>query len=241
MKKILLLDDNLYDYRKSCGADFVDAGIYDDVMKSIDKICLDDDISGYLKNAQCILMHSSLSDFINGTFQKDSHLVRDYILEDYSDFGKNVPIVLFSDGDSEVAEYYEPNIIRKIRKKTFYARLEDFLLDFRENNTINLSLLAFGKDYAKIEVRRCALALAEKLSGLSGELDNDTIDIICGDELYSIVDLSNPELGLSYDDLLNQLEDAPISVDTFKSALQRIVKSFNQYGRNVYPWDKLIS
>lgn len=241
MKNILLLDDNLYDYRKSCGADFVDAGIFDDVMKSIDKICLDDDISKYLNNAQCILMHSSLSDYINGSFQKDSHEVRDYVLEDYSDFGKNVPIVLFSDGDSEVAEYEEPNFIRKIRKRTFYERLENFLIDFRENHTINLSLLAFGKDFAKIEVRRCALVLFEKLSGFSGELDNDMIDIICGDELDSIVNFSNPEMGLSYDDLLNQLEDAPIPVDTFKSALQRIVKSFNQYGRNVYPWDKLIS
>ena len=55
-------------------------------------------------------------------------------------------------------------------------------------------------------------------------------------EFKELISVSNPELGISYDDLLERLEDNPILFSSFRNNINQIVNSFNQYGKNIYIW-----
>jgi hypothetical protein len=153
--------------------------------------------------------------------------------------GDTIPFVVFSAGDSERAVFDEkyPQIIEGIKKSVFYSRLPYFLETFELKHEINLNLLAYGKDYIKIRVRSLALSVLRVIAAKEGEINvSELANIASCSEFKELVSLSYPAIGFSYDELLEELEDNPISFEKFKNNINQIVNSFYQYGKNIYLW-----
>lgn len=112
---------------------YFDPNTYEDCFRRIDSLPLEDVPS--LAGASCVLMHSSY----NNAF------VRRRVL-DVLDYGDVVPVVLFSDGDNEEAEYNGDNYIISIKKSILYGRLPAFLKEFRERGLVNLNILSTSKE-----------------------------------------------------------------------------------------------
>ena len=242
MKKIVLIDDNLFDYRNNHGASFVDDGVYSDILVNVSQINADYDFSTLLSDASCILIHASTCDFVGNKYQSSSHEGVIIVIEDYSDFGINIPLVKFSDGDSEffdIPEDWDGRYIDHINKEVFYSRLKPFLDHYRNSGVIDFMIIAEGPDYIKETARRYCLSIISILSRFNGDMNDNVIDAICGEELAGLVKISNPQLGIEYESFVSYLEDNSITVENLKSALQKINRSFNQYGRNIYPWTSL--
>ena len=76
-----------------------------------------------------------------------------------------------------------------------------------------------------------ASKLLSKIMFLKGDspLDKDDID---AESLMTILNLSQPEIGVTLYDIL---EDAQ-TVKEFRENINAITESFNTYGKNVYHW-----
>ena len=105
---------------------------YSDVLTRIEEYPIEE--VDQLTNASCILIHSSYH---------DTMLVRK--IQQVADYGKNTPLVLFSDGNSSSAEFNGANFIISIKKSVLYARLSKFLNAFRASKQIDLNLLSEEK------------------------------------------------------------------------------------------------
>lgn len=235
MKHIYLIDDNQGNMRGKYHASFVDDGLYDDILIHIEKLC-GNQCYALIQDPICVLLHRSLSDFFDDKFNDNSHRAVITIREDISNDGDKCPLVLFSDGDPSVADYRGGNIIYAIKKSVFYDRLKEFLDHYRlSHGNIDLNLLAYGENY-KINIPR---SLAKKTLQRLSSCDDDSklkITDVNNEDFRQFVKLSQPCIKCSYDDIINGLEDNPIAVGDFKNRINKIVRSFNQYGENIYTW-----
>lgn len=187
------------------------------------------EIRNQLYSADCIMIHRT---FANTNYYKEK-------MADLTGDGEKIPFVVFSAGDSEHAIYNEdfPNVIAGIKKSVFYARLYEFLKVFVEKREINLKLIAYGKDFAKIKARDLAKSILRLLTGKEGCITMSELACLTSNPNFKeFINISNPALGLSYDNLLENLEDNPISIIDFKNRINNIVSSFWKYGKNIYPW-----
>ena len=104
-------------------------------------------------------------------------------------------------------------------------------------HSVDLRILAYGKDFNKIKVRSLALSVLRIVEGKQGDMTiQDLANIAACPDFKELISISNPELGLTYDELLENLEDKPISFNIFRNKINQIVNSFYQYGRNIYLW-----
>lgn len=151
MKKIILIDDNKSNQREIYGASFVDRGIYEDCLVHEEKVNEDTDFS-FLDGSACILLHDSLTDFLDGRYVSGSCMAKEIIMEKIQ--AHNIPYAMFSDGHSVVGEWSPtmPNVVRSIKKTEFYRNLKGFLDTYRESGNIDLRLIAYGNDYEKREI-----------------------------------------------------------------------------------------
>jgi len=223
---IYLIDDtNL----ESFNATFLLAPKYQSVLcliKSVDEL---DSFRSSLSSAECIMIHRT---FANSSIYKEQ-------MAELTNDGDTIPFVVFSAGDSEHAIFDEkyPQIIEGIKKSVFYSRLPYFLEAFEIKQEINLKLLAYGKDYIKIRVRALALSVLRVVATKEGEINvSELANIASCPEFKELISLSYPALGFTYDELLEELEDNPISFEKFKNNINKIVNSFYQYGKNIYLW-----
>lgn len=184
------------------------------------------DISDKLSDANCIMVHRT---FWNSTKTKEK-------CAELSKDGDKIPLVVFSAGDSENAVVnHMSNAVISLKKSVFYSRLKLFLDNYIKSGFINLKLLAYGKDYVKVEVRNLSKDIFSVISGKDGILTLDYLPKIAKC-LKKIVTLSSPKIGISYDDLMEKLEDEPITFARFRNNINNIVISFEQYGKNIYTW-----
>ena len=116
-------------------AEYFNPSDYSDVLKRLEGFTADDVFS--LTNASCVLLHSSYHD------TKVKRQVPKYL-----GYGDIAPVVLFSDGDDEEAQFNGQNFIISIKKRVLYSRLPKFLAEFRKTKRINLKILA-GEDNQK--------------------------------------------------------------------------------------------
>ena len=182
-----------------------------------------------LLSADCIMVHRTFA---------NTNIYKEKIATLTSD-GEKIPLIVFSAGDAEHAVFDEnnPYVIGGIKKSIFYARLSDFLNAYLDSHTVNLRLIAYGTDYIKTRVRILALSIFRLIAGKDGELTvSDLANIASNSGFRELISLSNPALNISYDDLLEELEDNPISFNEFKNKINLIVSSFYQYGKNIYIW-----
>lgn len=236
-RKIFLFDDNQRNYRRSKGFCYVDDGLYDDVLVHIEQVSPELDFDNLLKDADCILTHVSLSDYIDGRYVDAEKESKSAILSYVSRCG--VPYVSFSDGDT-CTTFSGSTFIATINKELMYSHFEDLLISYRKKGTIDLRILAYGANPEKELIRGNIASISEILASYSGEFSDTVIDEVCGEDLFSIVELSNPALGISYDELIQKLENKEVSIESFIDILNKISSSFNMYGKNIYPWSGLL-
>lgn len=234
---IYLIDDNSKGQRVGYGAIYIDEGLYDDILTHIEKMNGATDVS-FLSKARLIMIHDSLEDFENGEFVEKSQRAKHNIVDLAQN--NNILIVNFSDGHNIPVMDSEGNIAQ-LKKADFYYRLKDFLEDYKEFGTIDLKILAYGKNWKSV-------LLKEEVKNFYNKIcykKND--DILCikdvlplKDEpnyLKNIIDTySQPAIGKSYKEIIDYIEDDEITVGEFKHRIDKILISVNKYGKNTYTW-----
>ena len=75
MKSILLIDDNSKKQRQSYGASFVDDEVFESILNHIECVNKDFDLS-ILDEYGCVMVHDSLEDFIDDSFNENSHVAK---------------------------------------------------------------------------------------------------------------------------------------------------------------------
>lgn len=182
-----------------------------------------------LASADCIMIHRT---FASSSIYKEQ-------MAELTNDGEKIPFVVFSAGDSDSAIFEDknPHILLGLKKSVFYSRLYFFLDTYKSQKVIDLRLLAYGKDFLKHKVRILALPLFRLLSGKDGTMTtSDLAAVAACPEFKELISISNPNLGISYDDLLEELEDHPVLFCDFRNNINQIVDSFTQYGKNIHIW-----
>lgn len=216
--------------------------IYEDSLKIVRKIQKKGDYAylehlNFLNNAECILLHDGTLDVDeNKKFIPGSKTNVTKIKEDISDFGKKIPLVVFSLGMDEEAKFNSkknPYCVYEINKNIFYNRLQVFLKKYLETNHIELSLIAYGEEQDLYKLRILLDEILQKISGLNGDkrLEISNIPI---DKLRVFLDILLPKK--DYNDILNQIEDKKISIQDYKSKIISFFESYKNYGKNIYDW-----
>lgn len=235
MKKIVLIDDNSKNQREVYDASYVDNETYSDCLFHIERVNCQSDLS-FLDNASCVMIHDSLEDYINGEFSSDSHKAKDRI-EDIIQ-SRDLPYVLFSDGHGMSADWREdmPNVVFSIKKSEFYRHLKDFLDHYRETQEIDLRIIAYGKDFLKQMISRWSLSIIAKLADTH---DDETLDASKIDRrsLRLIIENSQPKIGVSFDDIMCNIEDGEITSGALRRNINNILSSVKKYGKNIISWE----
>lgn len=238
MKSILLIDDNSKMQRQSYGASFVDDEVFGSILHHIERVNKDFNLS-ILDEYRCVMIHDSLEDFINDSFDENSHVAKDLIIEYLDDH--QIPYVLFSDGHESTGIYDLSHNLVSIKKSDFYSRLRYFLEFYINENVLQFHILAYGPNFNKAMVTRWVKALFQKFATKNPNDIITTRDIKPSDSkeehyLEKIISKSQPTLGMDYNDILNYIEDNEISVRDFKLKINNILSSISKYGKNTYTW-----
>lgn len=235
---IYLIDDNSKGQRVEYGASYIDEGLYDDILIHIEKINGSTDMS-FLCNAELVMIHDTLEDFENGNFVEKSQRARHNIVDIAQN--NNIPLVYFSDGHI-VSEIDSEGNVTQLKKADFYYRLKDFLENYKESGTIELKILASGKNWKNIQLKEEVKNFYNKISHKKNDEILNLKDVLPIDNyepnyLYNIIEIySQPNLGISYNEILDYIEDEHITVEEFKQRIDKILISVNKYGKNTYTW-----
>lgn len=234
MKKVLLIDDNSKNQREVYDASFVDEEEYSDCLLHVEQVNSQSNLS-FLDDVSCVMIHDSLEDYINGEYKSDSHKAKDKI-EDIIQ-SKNLPYVLFSDGHPMTADWREdmPNVVFSIKKSEFYRHLKSFLDNYRETGKLDMRLIAYGKDFLKHLMSMWCQAFITKLADTP---DDEVINISMIDKrsLRLIIENAQPKIGVSFDDVMCDIEDGNITGGILRSNINNILSSVKKYGKNISSW-----
>jgi hypothetical protein len=239
---IYLIDDNQNNQRENLGIGFVDNGDFEGFLTSVEKIEKRDvsDIShlDFLKDANCILLHTTTEDYdkAKGAFISGSRTNAIKIIETIAEEGDKIPLVLFSNGMGEPVYFPEknPNYLQAIKKNLFYAHLYDFLEHYKNTGAIEFRILVWGKNFIAREITQLTESLLEPVAAMN-ETNKFTINHFnTQQEFKRFIALSLPDADSQ--SILNDLENNPITIAEFKSKINLITESFVKYGKNIYPW-----
>lgn len=240
---IYLIDDNQHNQRaQNYGAFFVDNGEYEGYLTSVTRLPKMNSFAqsnhlDFLKEAKCILLHSTTEDVDeNGKYISGSRSNAIKIIEQISEEGDKIPLVLFSNSMDEQAIYdheSSPNYIQGIKKNKLYERLRDFLEHYRATGAIELRIIARGKNYKANEVIEIVNELLNPVAMQPGE-NMITIDLVAKDKFKQLIESVYPDL--NWKDLLYDLEDADLSIGEFRNKLGLIKEDYLKYGRNIHTW-----
>lgn len=242
MKKIALIDDNQANQRLDLfNIDFVDNGKYSDILMVKDKIAKTDNLS-YLNEVACILIHKTFKDFDfeNNRFT-DETKVKMKVIEDISESGNQIPIVVFSGQDNDTAIFVNQNYISLLKKSTFYSRLEDFLLHFQETNEVELRIFAFGKFFLTEELKNCRSEIFEHIEKYESDYNLKMQDLLFKSkksiDLYPIKrfwEIAFPDEDNS--EKILYFQENEVTKQNLKEKLNNIVTNYVQYEKNISYW-----
>lgn len=158
-------------------AEYFNPSDYSDVLKRLEGFTADDIYS--LTYASCVLLHSSYH---------DTRVKRQ--IPSYLGYGDSAPVVLFSDGDDDEAQFNGDNYIISIKKRVLYSRLPKFLAEFRKTKKINLRILS-GEDNPKAASPSVSAgfgnAFSEFFSQHKLNLETETKEVKCaGPRVYCL-------------------------------------------------------
>ncbi len=241
---IYLIDDNQNNQRlNNYNITYIEDGVFDGYLNSIEKLEIGKNFSDishlqFLKTADCILLHSSAEDYdIEKGFLPGSKTNVIKIKEIIANDGEAIPLVMFSNSMGEPELDYErtSNYISSINKNLFYKRLFDFLDHYKKTGEIELRIIALGKTFASKEISKLAIEILRSM-----ELKDNSENLVLSDLSKSInsfktfVELSIPKD--DFNEILNELEDNPITIQEFKNKINLITESFIKYGKNIHSW-----
>jgi hypothetical protein len=240
---IYLIDDNKNNQRERLGKSFVDEDFFKGYLTSIEKLekqARADDVShlAFLKGAKCILLHATTEDYDKEkeSFLEGSRINAINIKELISQEGDLIPLVVFSNGMDELVYSPDktPNYISAINKNIFYERLWDFVEHYKNSGEIELRILAWGKNFRAKEVSKLATDLLDFLAFTNG---NEILKIAYSSEdqliFKAFFEQSFPN---NWQDILNDLENNPITISEFRNKINVITESFLKYGKNICTW-----
>jgi len=234
MKKIYLIDDNRDNKREEYGASYVDREEFADCLVHLEKLCADSDFS-FLNDAVCVMIHDTFVDYIDNQYQEDSKKSREKILDFVQN--KNIPYVCFTDGYSLSANWQEdhPNIIWSIKKSEFYYNLRDFLEAYRKTEVVDVRILAFGQDFLKHLMLKW---YQEIISNIKNDNDDAimTFSDINKTSLQKFIDNSQTKVGITYNQLMSNIDDGIVTIRNFKDNINRIIDGVQKYGKNISVW-----
>lgn len=241
---IFLIDDNQSNQRfNNYNISFIEEGAYDGYLKSIEKLEVGKSFSDishldFLKTADCILLHSTTEDYDKDKgFLPGSKTNVIKIKELISQEGEKIPLVLFSNSMGEAEFNFEtnPSYISSIKKNLFYERLFDFLNHYKNTGKVELRIIAWGKTFASKEISKLAIEILDSI-----ELKENSEKLKLKDlsktinSFKSFVELALPKYDIN--DILNEIEDNPMTIQDFKKRINQTTESFIKYGKNIYSW-----
>ena len=235
---IFLIDDNSKGSRNLYGGSYVDNGEFSDILRLVDKLNKDSDLS-FLKTAACAMFHDSLEDYVDGAYDEYGHIARG-LVKDYIDDAE-ISFVCFSDGHPSIGEYDSLGNIVSLKKSDFYYRLRFFLEEYRRTGNMVFHILAYGPDFNRVIMTMNIQALLRKFSFKAPAEILSCQDVMprTSEEpayLEDLLKFSHPAIGIDYDDLLDLIEDEQITVRHFRAQLTNIMNSIATYGKNTYSW-----
>lgn len=237
MGYFFLIDDNAHRQRSAYGATFIDDNEFHEILHNIEHLNKDSDFS-FLNQADLILIHDTMDDFIDGNFKENSHFAREKIIQFAEE--NRIPFVCFSDGHNRTGEFDKDGNIVSLKKSEFYGRLYYFLDYYVQNKHIELRILAFGKNFIKIALEKDIKSLFVKLSQFPDEavLSVENIsETQCVTVLKNIIDTAQPALGLDFQDIIDYILENKIFIGEFKNRISNILRSVCIYGKNLYSWE----
>ena len=236
---IYLIDDNKQGQRVEYGASYIDEGQYDDMLIHIEKINGYTDVS-FLSKAKLIMIHDSLEDFENGYFIENRQRAKHNIIDVAQN--NNIPLVYFSDGHI-IPEMDSEGNVTQVKKADYYFRLKDFLENYKESGVLELKILAYGKNWRNLLLKEEVKNLYKKISNKKNDEILYIRDVLPTSKISEPNYLSNiiekysqPNLGKSYNEILDYIEDEQITIGEFKQRIDKILISINKYGKNTYTW-----
>ena len=235
---IYLIDDNQNNQRtKSYNINFIEENIFNGTLSSIEKIEKRDGLKhlDFLKDTDCILLHSTTEDYDKEKgFLPGSKTNVTKIIEDIAQHGKKIPLVLFSLQEGAV-DIVKPNFIKTIKKNVFYENLYDFLSNYKETGKIELKILLWGKNFVANEVSEYANKIIKTI-GTEKRIEYLKITHLSStlDTFKAFIDIASTDL--TYNEILIDIEDNPITIREFINKINQIAESFYKYGKNIYSW-----
>ena len=194
----------------------------------------------FLRKAKLIMIHDSLEDYENGSFVENSHRARENIVDIAQN--DNIPLVYFSDGHI-VAKMDSEGNITQLKKADFYYRLKDLLENYKETGVFELKILAYGNNWRNVQLKEEVKNFFNKISHKKNDEILNIRDVLPTSKisepnyLSNIIEIySQPNLGKSYNEILDYIEDEQITVGEFKQRIDKILISINKYGKNTYTW-----
>ena len=211
----------------------IDFNEYSDIITFVHR-AKSSDIDVYehaLKKADCILIHRSFRDLDD----VNKNTVYEKVINDISNLGYSIPLVIYSDGDREVADFKNDRFLRQIKKLKVYERLKLFLDEYRRSKTIDLSILGYGETNVLQTVIESANIILSKIRFNRPE-EVLRPEMLAEIRLKDLIERLQPSLGISYLELLSKIENGEVMIGKFRENINSIVKSFNNYGKNLYTW-----
>jgi len=241
---IFLIDDNQsYQRFNNYNISFIEEGAYDGYLKSIEKLEVGKSFSDishldFLKTADCILLHSTTEDYDKDKgFLPGSKTNVIKIKELISQEGEKIPLVLFSNSMGEAEFNFEtnPSYISSIKKNLFYERLSDFLDHYKNTGKVELRIIAWGKTFASKEISKLAIEILDSIELKENSENLKLLDLSKTiNSFKSFVELAFPKHDIN--DILNEIEDSPMTIQDFKKRINQTTESFIKYGKNIYSW-----
>ena len=98
-----------------------------------------------------------------------------------------------------------------------------------------MRLIAYGKDFLKHLMSMWCQAFITKLADTP---DDEVINISMIDKrsLRLIIENAQPKIGVSFDDVMCDIEDGSITAGNLRNNINNILSSVKKYGKNICSW-----
>ena len=185
--------------------------------------------------------------FLHRSFEAEYEDEYYMIAEDIADWGKKVPLLIFSDGDmpEPVINKQTATYIQSYKKSEFYSSLPGFLSSIRANGKTDIQVLltkSWANNPANSEMQE-----HPNISELGKELlvgiralnqDDKASSYIDLEKLKLILDYSQPEIGIQTETILAEVENGVLKVGKIRELINKVIDSYNNYGKNIYTWTR---
>lgn len=185
--------------------------------------------------------------FLHRSFEAEYEDEYYMIAEDIADWGKKVPLLIFSDGDmpEPVINKQTATYIQSFKKSEFYSSLPGFLTSIRAKGRTDIQVLltkSWQDDTSNGEMQEQHNIYAlgkEILMGIRALNQDDEVgSYIDLERLKSILDYSQPEIGIQTETILADVENGVLKVGKIRELINKVIDSYNNYGKNIYTWTR---